>query len=117
MQGGNNMSRCVILPFILLAAFTAPVWADELPVIDLREGTNTIGFTLVNQSGGALAGMKVTIDKQQLPGWLAVEHIPGAVDVQRGARSSDKIYVKFIVDIVVESEYGLIIMDVLELLL
>ena len=86
--------------FLLCLCFLFVVnstYANELPVIDLNEGTNTIALTVVNQSGEDLSGMTVNVDKRRLPDWLAFEGAPRAIDVRSGEKGQDKLYVKFIV--------------------
>ena len=96
--------------------FVNGTFANELPVIELNDGANTIALTVVNQSGGDLSGMTVNVDKSKLPGWLSFQSVSNTIDVRSGEKGQDKLYVKFIVagaPFGVEADIPLILEDVM----
>ena len=83
----------VICIYLFLTA--AQSFADELPVLALDEGENTIALSIVNKMNSDLADVTVEVDRDNLPAWLTFQGTPQAVDVRSGAKRHEKLYLNF----------------------
>ena len=91
------MKRIFIAFCLMCFTLITLTYANNLPVIGLKEGVNSIALSIVNNWEDDLSGMSVHIEKKSLPGWLVFQGVPGTLNVQTGTRSSDKLVLRFTV--------------------
>ena len=88
----------LILCFLLFLSFLyMNIWANELPIIELQEGTNTIALTIDNQWNNDISGLTVKIKRNKIPKWISFKNVTQTINVPCGTQGGGKLYLKLIV--------------------
>lgn len=90
-------SKIIFLIASVLFFFISSVYASEPPVLVLDEETTTIALSLVNHSDSDLSAVTASIDREKLPVWLTIQSTPQTVNIPRGAKSQNKLLLRFTV--------------------
>ena len=91
------MTQRILIVVLLFSFICMNAMADELPVIQLHEGSNALALSIDNQWNNDLSGLTVKIDKSKLPGWLTFNGTPQAVDVRSNTKGRDRLQLLFTV--------------------
>ena len=78
--------------YIYLLMTASQSFADELPVLTLDEGENTIALSIVNMWNNDLADVTVEVERDNLPAWLTFQGTSQAVDVRSGTKGHEKFF-------------------------
>ena len=89
------MKKILLLSIFFHLVFTANILSEEFPTIYLEEENTEIVFTITNNGNSDIIDIKVVIDKENLPSWLNISEGENTINVLKGERSLEKIFLRF----------------------